>query len=329
MLARHLVFATAMTAAAVVALSPHAHAQQWRPTKPVEIVVPTGASGTNDQMARLLQALLQTQKLVAPPVVVVNKPGGNQNLSAVYVAQHKGDPHYLLYSTATLFTNEIAGLSTLRWSEFAPVALFLVDHSVITVKADSTLKSMRDIVARLKADPGAVTFGLVSRGGPNHLALAQAIRAAGIDPKQLRLVVFKTNAESMTAIAGGHIHAAVSSISAALPQVEAGATRILAIAAPARQSGRLAQVPTLREEGLPATGIANWRGVVAAPGTSPDAAAFWAGVTTKIVATDEWKQQLERNNVTSDFISGESFRKWLADAYHDTRAVMMDLGLAK
>jgi len=133
----------------------------------------------------------------------------------------------------------------------------------------------------------------------------------------------------MTAIAGGHIHAAVSSISAALPQVEAGATRIVAIAAPTRQPGRLAQVPTLREEGLPATGIANWRGVVAAPGTSRDATVFWSAAMTKVVATDEWKQQLDRNNVASDFLSGEPFRKWLADAYDDTRAVMMDLGLAK
>ena len=299
----------------------------WRPEKAVEIVVPTGAGGTNDVMARLIQQTLQAAKLVSVPVLVQNKAGGNQNLAPVYINQHKADPHYLLYSTATIFTNEIAGLTKQKYSELAPVALLLVDYTVISVRHDSPIKSMRELVARLKADPNSVSFGLVSRGGPNHLAVAQAMRAAGIDPKTLKLVVFKTNAESATAVVGGHIQAVMSSVSAALPQVEAGATRMLGIAAPVRQPGKLAQVPTMREEGMNATGIANWRGVLAPAGITPAQVSFWGDALSKVVVTPEWKQQLDQNSVSSEFIAGEAFRKWLAEAYDDTRNVMTDLGL--
>lgn len=304
-----------------------AQAQVWRPDRPVEIIVPTGAGGTNDVMARLIQQTFQATKLVTTPVVVLNKAGGNQNLATVHMVQNKGNPHVLLYSTATIFTNEIAGLTKDKYTDLTPIALLLVDYSVVTVKADSPMKSMRELMARLKADPGSISFGLVSRGGPNHLALAQAIRAAGLDPKALRLVVFKTNAESMTALIGGHIQAVVSSVSAALPQVELGQTRMVGIAAPRRQGGKLAQVPTMREEGMNATGIANWRGILGAGGISTAQAAFWSNALSKAVVTDEWKKQLEENSVASEFISGEAFRKWLAEAYEDTRSVMSDLGL--
>jgi len=153
------------------------------------------------------------------------------------------------------------------------------------------------------------------------------MRAAGIDPKTLKLVVFKTNAESSTAVVGGHIQAVVSSVSAALPQVEAGTTRMLGIAAPSRQPGKLAQVPTMREEGMNATGIPNWRGILGSAGITPAQVTFWSDALAKVVVTPEWKQQLDQNSVSSEFIPGEAFRKWLVEAYDDTRGVMTDLGL--
>ncbi|MDP2242293.1 MAG: tripartite tricarboxylate transporter substrate binding protein [Burkholderiales bacterium] len=317
-------------AAASLNWAPEARAQSpWKPDKPVEIVLPTGAGGTNDQMARLIQKALQDQKLVSVPTLVMNKAGGNQSLAVVYLNQHAADPHYLLYSTATVFTNEIAGLTKQRYTELTPIALLLVDYTVISVKADSPLKSMRDLVARLKADPESIAFGLVSRGGPNHLAAAQAMKAAGIESKKLKLVVFKTNAETATAVAGGHIHAMVSSVSAALPQVEAGNARILGIAAPQRQTGKLAQVPTMREEGMNATGIPNWRGIMGAKGITAEQSAFWSRAFAKVTATEDWLQQLDKNNVAPHYLAGDDLTKWLAAAYEDTRTVMADLGLVK
>ena len=320
------VWRSAIVAAALASAA--AWGQAWRPEKPVEVIVPTGAGGINDQNARLIQKSLQDQKLPVP-VLTVNKPGGNQSIAVVYLQQHPADPHYLFYSTATVFTNELAGITPHRYSEMTPLALLLVDYSVITVAAASPMKSMRDLVARLKADPDSIAFGLVARGGPNHLALAQGIRSAGLDAKKLKLVVFKTNAESMTAVMGGHIPAVVSSVSAALPQLQAGTTRILAVAAPQRVGGSFAAVPTMREQGIDATGISNWRGLFAPKGVTAAQVAYWEEALAKVVATEEWKSQLETNNLVSRFLRGREFAKYLEGEYRDTRAVMTDLGLIK
>src|SRR5687767_2207844 len=307
-----------------------AHAQSaWKPEKPVEIVVPTGAAGINDANARLIQKTMTEQKLVTTPMLVMNKAGGNQSLAVVYMSQHANDPHYLFYGTATLFTNQLAGVTPLSYRDLTPIALLLVDYTVVTVKADSPLKSMRDLVERLKSDPESVSFGLVARGGPNHLAVAQAVRSAGVDPKKLKLVVFKTNAESVTAVIGGHVTAMVSSVSAALPQVQAGNARMLGVAAPQRVGGSLAKLPTMREQGIDATGISNWRVIYGAKGIQPAQAAFWQDALAKVVAGPEWKAQLEHNNLESKFMRGPELAKWLEGEYNATRGVMSDIGLIK
>lgn len=328
--ARSSISGAMLLATLAVQLATKAWSQSaWRPEKAVEIILPTAAGGTNDQMARLMQKILQDQKLVTVPVVPMNKAGGNQTLAVVYLNQHPADPHYLFYSTATIFTNQIAGLTQLHYADLTPLALFLVDHSVITVRADSPMKNLKDLVDRLKADPDSIAFGMVARGGPNHLALSQAMRSAGVDPKKLKVVVFKTNAESIMAVIGGHIHAVISSVSAALPQVQAGNTRLLAIAAPQRQTGALANVPTLREQGINANGIANWRAIFGAKGLTPAHVAFWEDALARMAAAEDWKAQLAANNLASQFLRGKGFAQYLEAEYNDTRAVMTDLGLAR
>lgn len=199
-------------------LALNAQAQgQWRPVKPVEIILPTAAGGANDLMARLIQKCLQDHKLVTTPLVVINKAGGNQTLAAVYLRQNAGSPHHLLYSTSTVFTAQITGLVQQHYTDLAPIAMLMTEYSVFSVHPDSPIKNVRDLLTRLKADPQSVAFGVVSRGGSNHIALSQVAKSAGIDPKQLKIVVFKTNVESYLGVAGGHIQAVASSASAALP----------------------------------------------------------------------------------------------------------------
>ena len=233
------------------------------------------------------------------------------------------------YTTATIFTNQIAGITPLSYTDFTPLALLLVDYSVITVATNSPIKSMRDMVERLRADPEAISFGVVARGGPNHLAAAQAMRSAGIDPKKLKMVVFKTNAESLTAVMGGHIQAVVSSVSAALPQVQAGNARMLAVTAPQRVGGSIAQVPTMREQGIDAMGISNWRGIIGAKSISAAQIAYWEEAIGKTTTTDDWKKQLDTNNLASRFMRSREFAKYLEVEYNATKVAMTDTGLIK
>ena len=301
----------------------------WRPEKAVEIIVPTAAGGINDQITRLMQKVLQEQKLLTVPAVIMNKAGGNQTLAVVYFTQKAPDPHYLLYATATVFTNQLAGLTQLGYADLTPLACLVVDYSVVTVAADSPIRTMRELVDRLKADPGAVAFGMVSRGGPNHLALSQAVLSAGVDPRKLRTVVFKTNAESHMAVVGGHIQAVVSSVSAALPQVQAGHTRMLAIAAPQRVAGSLAALPTMREQGIDATGISNWRAIFGVKGMTPAQASFWDNALARMAASEDWNRELDGTNMSRLFLRGKEFAKYLDEEYVATKSVMADLGLIK
>jgi putative tricarboxylic transport membrane protein len=188
---------------------------------------------------------------------------------------------------------------------------------------------VRDLLARLKADPQSMSFGIVSRGGSNHIGLSQVARSAGIDPKHLRVVVFKTNVESYLAVAGGHIRAVASSATAAIPFVQQGTARILAIGAPQRQPGPLAQVPTFREEGVDAQLTTNWRGIFGAPGLTPAQIAYWDDAFTKMTASDEWKKPLGPSDVGRVFLGSRDFAKFLDSEYQTSKTVLTELGYAK
>ena len=127
------------------------------------------------------------------------------------------------------------------------------------------------MIDRLAANPESLAIGMATRGGTNHLGLAQAVKSAGIDPKAPKTVVFKTNVESLTGLVGGHLHVVTTSATAALPWVQKGQARMLAVLAPQRQGGPLANVPTLREQGFDVAGVTNWRGHVRC--ARPDAGA--------------------------------------------------------
>ena len=301
----------------------------WRPEKAVEIILPTAAGGLNDQMARLVQKVLQDRKLVTTPIVVMNKSGGNQTLAAVYLRQHPADPHYLLYSTSSIFTAQITGLIPQHYSDLSPIALLMIERTAITVAADSPIKNMRDLVERLAANPESLAFGMATRGGTNHLGLAQAVKSAGIDPKRLKTVVFKTNVESLTALVGGHLHVVTTSATAALPWVQKGQARFLAILAPQRQPGPFATAPTLREQGFDVAGVTNWRGMFGARGLTPVQTEFWEDAMAKLVTAEEWLKPIEQNHLGQNFLRGREFVKFLESEYQASRAALTDLGFAK
>ena len=300
----------------------------WRPDKPVEIVVTTAPGGSNDQVARIIQKIWQDEKLVAPPVLIVNKPGGNQTLAMVYLNQHPGDGHYLLLANPTVITNHITGISPLALADFSPIANLLFEHSAISVRADSPVRTIQDLGARLKADPDSMSLGIVARGGVNHLAVSMAIKSAGADPRRVRAVVFKTNAESMIALAGGHIQLVASSVTSANTQAKVGTARIVAIAAHQRMGGAFAGIPTFREQGV-TSWVSNWRAIMGPKGLTPAQIAFWEEALARVVATDEWKKQVEQQQWGGQFMRSAEFSKYLENEYAITRAMLAELGLAK
>jgi len=319
----------AALAAAVCLYGGVAGAQAWRPDKPVELVIPTGPGANNDRMIRIIQKVLQDQKLVAPPITALNKPGGNQYLSVVYLTQKGADPHTILLTNPTLFTNELSGISPQHHTALTPVSLLVVESNAFTVHAGSPLKGMRELMDKLRANPDSVTFAMPSRGGVPHLTAAAAAKVAGLDPKRLKVVVFKTSGESITGLAGGHVDVMVSSLASVMPHVKAGTLRVLGIAAQQRRGGAAASVPTLREQGIATNGVAAWRGLHGAKGLTPAQLGFWEDALAKVTDSADWKGFLDENDLGSQFLRSRDFAKYLEGEYAMTKAVMSDVGLIK
>lgn len=301
----------------------------WQPQGPVEIVVPTGAGGENDRVARAIQKILEQKKLVATPVSVVNKAGGNQVLATVYVAKKTADPHVLLYATGTIQSNEIAGVSDLSYRDLTAIAKLRCDNTAVTVAPDSAIKDMPDLIRRLKADVKSVSFGTASRGGANNLVLAKVLRSGGIDPNGLKLIVFKTNAQTMTAVMGKHVDVVGSSVSAAFKNVQAGKLRMLAVSAPKRLKGVLADVPTMAESSLKVGGVSNCRYVYAPKGISAAQRTFWEKAMAAVNDDKEWNDDISLRNQEQDFIVGKALEASLEETFNATKEAMLDIGLAK
>ena len=306
-----------------------AHAQGWHPEKPVEIILPTAPGGGNDTVARLMQKMLQESKAVSTPVLVVNKSGGNQAVSVAYHAQHRADPHYLLFATSSFFTNHLQGLTPLGYKDVPALALAFVDYSAFMVAANSPLKTFGDLLAKLRTDPESVAFSVVSRGGTSHAVAAIAARAAGVDARRLKIVVYKTSAEANSAMMGGHIQAAISSAAGSTPAVVNGQVRMLAIASPQRRPGALVRVPTLMEQGLDAPVLATWRAVFGARGITPAQISFWEDALARGFHGEEWKVWMTQNHVSAPPLRGAELARYLDAQFNHTRSVLVDLGLAK
>src|SRR6185369_17057863 len=239
-----------------------AHPADWKPERQLEIVAMSGPGGANDVIARTLQRIIQQRKLVDAPLAVVSKVGAGGVIAWNYLNQHAGEGGYISISPINLLTEHILGASPVTYTDLTPVAQLFNEYVVFAVRGDSPLKSGRDIVDRLRGDPGAVSFAVAaSLGGANHIATVLAMKNAGIDVKKLKFVVFTSGVQSQTAVMGGHVDVAAVPVSGAIAQLEGGRLRVLAVSSARRLGGAMAAVPTWQEQGVNSS-FSSWRGVI-------------------------------------------------------------------
>jgi putative tricarboxylic transport membrane protein len=302
---------------------------QWQPQRGVEIVAMSGPGGANDVIARAIQRSVQIHKLVAVPVTVVNRPGAGGVFAWNYLNQHAGDGGFLSVSPINLITEHIVGASPITYTDVTPVAQLFNEYVAYSVRPDSALKSGADLARRLKEDPGSFSFAIAaSLGGANHIATALAMKAAGVDVRKLKFVVFNAGPQSTAAILGGHVDVAVTPVSGIAPYLQAGKVRVLAVSAPQRLQGAFAAVPTLKEQGMD-TVFASFRGVIGPKDLTREQIAYWEEAFRRIVQTDEWKQDVERNYWDSAFMDSAEATRYLKSQYDLYRPILVELGLAK
>ncbi len=308
----------------------HAHAQQttWKPEKSVEVLVGTSPGGPQDHMGRVLQKVLQESRLVDVPLSVENKPGGGGSVALAYLAQRKGGSS-LLINAPTMLGNQITGRTTIPYTDFTALAVLGIEYECVAVRADSPLKSGKDLIERLKKDPSALSVSIgTSLGNSGHLAYALAMRAAGVDIRKLKTVAFNSAGEGITALLGGHIDLASTPPSAVLPFVQSGKLRVIALTSPARARGELANVPTWKELGVNSTHEV-WRGVVGPRGMTRPQIAYWDDVLGKLAKTEAWQKDLEQSQIENIYRNSTETAKYLKAQFEESRGILTDLGLAK
>jgi len=304
-------------------------ASAWKPDQRIEIVVGVSAGAGSDTTAREILRLLTEKKLIDTNASVVNKPGGGGAIALTYLNQQAGNGHYVMVTSPTMLTNHITGRTNLNYTDVTPLAQAGSEFVVFSVRTESPIRTAGDLVDRLKADPGSLSFAVGnSTGSHNHIATAQVTKALGGDPKRLKVVAFGGSAEGVAALLGGHIDVAASPPSVMLPHVKAGRARFLAVASEKRMSGELATVPTWKELGIHAV-ASNWRSIIGPRGMSDEQVRYWDNVFARMVALPEWKQGLEAKLVEYTYYNARDTRILMEREYAALAATLADLGLAK
>lgn len=305
-----------------------AGAQAWSPAKNVEIVSSSGPGGASDRQARTVQMLLQAMPGI-PSVTVNNRPGGGGTVALTVLAQHPGDAHYLYVMQTGILVNRILGVSAIGYRDLTPLAMLMREHIVAWVKADSPLATGKDLVARLRKDPSSLAFGLSNaRGNQNHILIAMLARAAGADPKSLKIVVYSSGSQGVTATLGGHVDVWVGSAATVVPHEAGGAARSLGIGAAERQPGVLAGIPTFREQGIDAV-FSDARGFIGPKGLAPAQVEYWSGAFARMVEDEAWKKDLDRFAWAPDFKDAAETMKFLEERSELLAKILAELGLVK
>src|SRR4029450_4997038 len=306
-----------------------AAAQAWKPERAVEIIVGTTPGGPQDRTGRLIQKILQDEKLVTVPLNVVNKPGGGGVIGLTYLSQHPNDGHYLMVNAVTLLTNNLTGRTALAYTDFTPIAVIGAEYVGVAVLSESPIKSGKDLAERLKKDPSVLSVSIgTAFGNATHISYALPMKAAGVDIRKLKTVVFNSGGDAMTALLGGHVDAMARAPSTLLQQIKAGKVRMLAVAAPKRLGGDFSGIPTWEELGIDAT-FELWRGLAGPKGMSRGQIQFWDDVLGKMARTTEWKKQLAQFDMEDVYRNSTDPARYWKGEYEEVRSVLAELGLVK
>jgi putative tricarboxylic transport membrane protein len=299
----------------------------WKPDKAVEIIVGSTPGGGNDKTARMLQRIWQDGKWL-DHVVVVNKVGGGGALAYAYTNQHAPDAHYLVVARMGFLTNHILGRSAINYTDVTPLAVMGSEPTVFAVRADSPIRSVKDLVERLKTDPQSVSVSLGStRGSTTHFVLAQVAKLAGVDPRRLKVVTFGGGAESVTNLLGGHIDMMSQSVDNAVAHHKSGAMRIIAISTAKRSAG-LPDVPTLKEQGFDVV-MGGWVALAGPKGLTPAQVAYWEGTLQRTASHEQWKRYLAEGSLEAEFLPSQASRDYLRREYETARGLLAELGMIK
>ena len=290
------------------------------------IMAPAGPGGGWDQTARSMQEAM-TADGISGNVQVVNVPGAGGTIGLAQFAQEaNGNPDKLIVGGYVMVGAILTNKSPVTLDAVTPIARLTGEFEVIVVPAAADIQTLADLVAKLKADPGAVSWAGGSAGGTDHITAGLFAKTAGIDPKLVNYVAFSGGGEALAAVLGNQVTVGISGYGEFQAQVEAGALRVVGVSAPERVA--VIDGPTFKEGGVDLT-VMNWRGVWAGPGLTAEQTAAISADIEKMVNSASWQATLATKGWINTYLAGEEFKTVLATEITATEAVLKDIGLVQ
>lgn len=293
------------------------------PSRPIELVSPTGAGGGSDLVARIVADIIGKEKLLPQPVVVINKPGGGGAVGQTYVASKRGDPYVFIQAAQGLISVPIRTGLDVGVEKFTTLGAIGFDLNSISVAENSPYRTLKDLVAAARDKPKTISVGITFPGGSAHSMMHRLEKLSGA---RFNLVSFKSGTESVTAVMGGHIQATAENLGEVMGQVEVKKIRLLGVPSAKRLAG-LPNVPTLKEQGfdIHAGGM---RGFVAPAGIPRDAAKMLEDTLAKVHKSAAWRDYMARNMYEDLYMNAEEMSKWLASQQAELTQFLTEMGLA-
>lgn len=291
-----------------------------------KIMAPAAPGGGWDQTARTMQTALQDEG-IASSVQVTNVPGAGGTIGlAQFANQASGDPSSLIVGGYVMVGAILTNASPVTLDDVTPIARLTGETEAIVVPAASDIKSIDDLVAKLKADPGAVSWAGGSAGGTDHIAAGLIARAIGVDPTKINYIAYSGGGEALAAILGAQVTVGISGYGEFASQIEAGQLRLLAVTGDQRVPGT--DAPTLKEAGVDVV-LQNWRMVAAAPGLTDEQKAAITADIEKMAKSKTWQDALAAKGWTDTYLAGDAFETQLAADVSATTDVLKAIGLVK
>lgn len=297
-------------------------------SEPLHLLIPAGPGGGLDSTARAIGNALQNNTIRAPVSYENMTGGGGGRALGHFVETAERQEQTLLINSTPLIVRSLQGLFPQSYHDVVPITALVAEFNVFVVHADSQLTSWQQVIDSIRDNPRSLTSGGGSvRGSMDHIVLAQALQASGIDPRRARYLPYDGGGKAMIALLGGEVDVLSTGAGEVLGYVDSGEVRVLAVAATARLP-QLADVPTLTELGVPVV-FANWRGLFAAPGTSAATAALLSKQIHQATQTQSWQQSLSRYGWTRLDLNREDFQAYLEQQEADLRTMLQQLGFIR
>jgi tripartite-type tricarboxylate transporter receptor subunit TctC len=296
------------------------------PARPITLIVPWGAGGGTDATARIIGSLLE--KDLGQPVTVVNRTGGSGVVGHAAIASAQPDGYTIGLATVEIGMMHWQGLTDLTSASYTPIGLVNADPAGVQVRADSPYKTVNELLAAIKANPGKFKASGTGQGGIWHLAIAGLLRDQKIDPAALPWVPSNGAAPGLQDMVAGGIEVAPVSLPEARSLIDAGKVKSLAIMND-KPSALYPNVPTLKA----ATGsdwtMAAWRGIVAPKGLPAPVRDKLAEAVRKVAASKEYNEFMASRGFGVIYAGPDDFAKFMVKSNTELGATMKAVGLVK